>query len=144
MTAVRGDQGCVLRGGAGAVAGVGTRPTVFLFNDTQIKWDGMVEDINNILNSGEVPNLFATDEKAEILDKTQTVAKSAGMAIKDWGPNETFAYFVEVRDQPHAGTPRTYLVTQFCRTLPFSSSSAVCLPLLPPPLPLLLLSLVSE
>jgi hypothetical protein len=125
---------------------VGTRPTVFLFNDTQIKWDGMVEDINNILNSGEVPNLFATDEKAEILDKTQTVAKSAGMAIKDWGPNETFAYFVEVRNQPHAA-PRTYLVNQICRTLPFSSSSAVRLPPLPPPPPpppLLLFSLVSE
>jgi len=73
---------------------------VFLFNDTQIKWDGMVEDINNLLNSGEVPNLFATDEKAEILEKTQNVAKTAGMAIKDWGPNETFAYFVEVRCTP--------------------------------------------
>jgi dynein heavy chain len=78
-------------------AGTGSRATVFLFNDTQIKWDGMVEDINNLLNSGEVPNLFATDEKAEILEKTQNVAKTAGMAIKDWGPNETFAYFVEVR-----------------------------------------------
>ncbi len=50
-------------------AGTGQRPIVFLFNDTQIKWDGMVEDINNLLNSGEVPNLFANDEKAEILEK---------------------------------------------------------------------------
>ena len=38
----------------------------------QIKWDGMVEDVNNLLNSGEVPNLFANDEKAEILDKVHT------------------------------------------------------------------------
>ena len=52
-------------------AGTGTRPIVFLFNDTQIKWDGMVEDINNLLNSGEVPNLFANDEKAEILEKVR-------------------------------------------------------------------------
>ena len=40
-------------------AGTGNRPLVFLFTDAHIKWEGMVEDINNILNAGEVPNLFA-------------------------------------------------------------------------------------
>ena len=50
-------------------AGTGQQPIVFLFADTQIKWEGMIEDINNILNSGEVPNLFPMDERAEILDK---------------------------------------------------------------------------
>ena len=30
------------------------KPTVFLFSDTQIKDEGFVEDINNILNAGEV------------------------------------------------------------------------------------------
>eukprot|EP00954_Amorphochlora_amoebiformis_P005386 424811-Amorphochlora_amoeboformis.AAC.1 len=29
-------------------------PTVFLYSDTQILWEGMLEDVNNILNSGEV------------------------------------------------------------------------------------------
>ena len=38
-------------------------PTVFLFNDTQIKMESFLEDINNILNTGEVPNMFAKDEK---------------------------------------------------------------------------------
>jgi dynein heavy chain len=37
-------------------------PTVFLFNDTQIKMESFLEDINNILNTGEVPNMFAKDE----------------------------------------------------------------------------------
>lgn len=41
-------------------------PTVFLFSDTQIKDEAFVEDINNILNSGEVPNMFATDEKMQV------------------------------------------------------------------------------
>ena len=39
-------------------AGCGTRDTVFLFSDTQIQYPSFVEDINNLLNSGEVPNLF--------------------------------------------------------------------------------------
>ena len=42
---------------------------VFLFCDTQIKDESFLEDINNLLNSGEVPNLFPADEKAEICDK---------------------------------------------------------------------------
>ena len=36
-----------------------TREQVFLFADTQIKLKSFVEDINNLLNSGEVPNIFS-------------------------------------------------------------------------------------
>ena len=43
-------------------AGVDKRPTVFLFTDTQIVFEGMVEDINNVLNSGDVPNLYALED----------------------------------------------------------------------------------
>jgi dynein heavy chain len=35
-----------------------------LFSDTQIVRESFLEDINNLLNSGEVPNLFPVDEKA--------------------------------------------------------------------------------
>ena len=35
-------------------AGAGDRPLVFLFSDTQIAKEGFVEDINNMLNAGEV------------------------------------------------------------------------------------------
>lgn len=35
-------------------AGADNMPTVFLFNDTQLKLEQFLEDINNILNTGEV------------------------------------------------------------------------------------------
>jgi len=38
--------------------GVDQKQTVFLFSDTQISNEAFVEDINNILNNGEIPNLY--------------------------------------------------------------------------------------
>ena len=48
--------------------GMQGKPTVFLITDTQIKEESFLEDIDSLLNTGEVPNLFATDEKAEIME----------------------------------------------------------------------------
>lgn len=39
-------------------AGAQFQPTVFLFSDSQMKDESFLEDINNILNTGEVPSLF--------------------------------------------------------------------------------------
>lgn len=47
-------------------AGVDCKPITFLFSDSQIKDEAFVEDINNILNSGEVPNMFPADEKMQV------------------------------------------------------------------------------
>jgi len=46
--------------------GVKNRATVFLFMDTQIVEESFVEDINNILSSGEVSNLYKPDEFEEV------------------------------------------------------------------------------
>lgn len=51
------------------------RQGVFLFTDTQIKEEGFLEDVNNILNAGEVPNIFPIDEKQEIIDKMRQLDK---------------------------------------------------------------------
>ena len=44
------------------------KTTVFLITDSQIKEESFLEDIDSLLNTGEVPNLFATDEKVEIME----------------------------------------------------------------------------
>ncbi len=48
------------------MAGVENKGTVFLFTDTQVVEEGFLEDINNILSSGEVPNLYKPDEFEEV------------------------------------------------------------------------------
>lgn len=42
----------------------------------------MVEDINNLLNSGEVPNLFTMDEKIEICDKIRVLDKQRDKTVQ--------------------------------------------------------------
>jgi len=49
--------------------------TVFLFSDTQIKIESFIEDVNNLLNNGEVPNLFSSEDNAIIQEITANVAK---------------------------------------------------------------------
>jgi dynein heavy chain len=56
--------------------------TIFLFTDSQIKKESFVEDINNLLNTGEVPNLFAQDEKAEVLEIVRMEAAKEGRQIE--------------------------------------------------------------
>ena len=48
--------------------GVKGQKTVFLLTDAQIKEEAFLEDVDSVLNTGEVPNLFAVDEKQEIME----------------------------------------------------------------------------
>merc|ERR1711871_1200171 len=48
------------------LAGVKDTPTTFLFSDVQIIDERMVEDLNNILNAGDVPNLYAPEDMEAI------------------------------------------------------------------------------
>jgi dynein heavy chain len=44
------------------------RPTIFLFAEGQIKEEYFLQDIDALLNSGEVPNLFTLEEQQNILE----------------------------------------------------------------------------
>ena len=53
-------------------AGKDGHTTVFLLTDTQIKQESFLEDVDGLLNAGEVPNLFPLDEKQEIIEVIHT------------------------------------------------------------------------
>ena len=46
---------------------------MFLLTDSQIKEESFLEDVDSLLNTGEVPNLFAVDEKAELIEVSEVV-----------------------------------------------------------------------
>ena len=80
-------------------AGVEGLDTVFLFTDSQIVDETMLEDLNNVLNTGEVSNLFASDEIDKIVSDMIPKCKEAGIAETR---DNCMAYFVSrVRDRLH-------------------------------------------
>jgi dynein heavy chain len=76
-----------------SICGGDGKSTTFLFTDTQIKMTSFVEDINNLLNTAEVPNIFASDEKATLGEKVRPAAKARGRALNS--PAESWAFFIE-------------------------------------------------
>nr|CAH7757603.1 unnamed protein product [Callosobruchus chinensis] len=81
-------------------AGVVYEDTVFLFTDTQIVQEEFLEDINNMLNSGEVPNLFESDEYEKVIIGCRPGAKEAG--IDEGNRDGIYDFFISrVRSKLH-------------------------------------------
>ncbi|XP_069790703.1 dynein axonemal heavy chain 7 isoform X2 [Narcine bancroftii] len=76
---------------------------VFLFTDTQIKQESFLEDINNLLNAGEVPNLFPVDEKQEVCERMRLIDRQKDKSKQtDGSPLALFNMFIErCRNQLH-------------------------------------------
>ena len=101
------------------LAGMEGKPTTFLFNDTQVKDETFLEDINNILSSGEVPNLFQKDELPEIFDGLRKPAEVAGV---EEVPDLLWEFFIErVRSNLHIVLAMSYVgpaLRERCRYYP--------------------------
>ncbi|XP_038526379.1 dynein heavy chain 3, axonemal isoform X1 [Canis lupus familiaris] len=74
--------------------GVATKRTVFLFTDNQIKDESFVEDINMLLNTGDVPNIFPADEKADLVEKMQMAVRTEGEKI-EVTPLSMYNFFID-------------------------------------------------
>ncbi|XP_054015460.1 dynein axonemal heavy chain 3-like [Hylaeus anthracinus] len=71
------------------------KSTVFLFGDHQIKQETFVEDVNMILNTADIPNLYNTEEMAEILDKMTNLGREAGGKRGEITPMILYSLFLE-------------------------------------------------
>ncbi|XP_076653327.1 dynein heavy chain 3, axonemal [Halictus rubicundus] len=71
------------------------KSTSFLFGDHQIKTESFVEDINMILNTADIPNLYNTEEKAEIMDKMSNLARDTAGKKGETTPMTLYSLFLE-------------------------------------------------
>merc|ERR1719160_1473791 len=79
--------------------GVENKVEVFLFCDTQIVNEQFVECVNNILNSGDVPNLYKTED----LDAITTVGRGlcTALGLQPTKANMFTAYLTRVKKNVH-------------------------------------------
>jgi dynein heavy chain len=71
-----------------------TSGVLFLY-DNQLRDPRYLEDINNILNLGEVPNIFSTEEKNEVVENMKNLEAQLDKSLHtEGGLNELFALFI--------------------------------------------------
>lgn len=73
-------------------AGVENVPTCFLFSDTQVVEERFLEDINNILSSGMVPNLYSPEDVEDVVSNLSDAAKKAGITQTS---ADVFRFFID-------------------------------------------------
>ena len=61
--------------------GVENKPTSFIFVDTQIIKEEMLEDINNILNGGDVSNLYRKEDFEPIYKVGKALCMEKNMPV---------------------------------------------------------------
>jgi len=79
--------------------GVEDKVQIFLFCDTQIAKEDFVEAINNVLNSGDVPNLYATEDFESISTSCRALCQQLGM--QPTKANLFSAYLTRVKKNVH-------------------------------------------
>jgi dynein heavy chain len=80
-------------------SGVEDKTQIFLFCDTQIVKEDFVEAINNVLNSGDVPNLYANEDYDAISTSCRKFCQELGM--QPTKSNLFAAYLIRVKKNIH-------------------------------------------
>lgn len=62
------------------------RATVFLFDDTQLVHEAFLEDVNGVLNTGEVPSLFNNEELVAVNEALTKPAQVMGPLLSNLSP----------------------------------------------------------
>jgi len=75
--------------------GVDEKQTVFLLSDTQIVMESFLEDINNILNNGEIPNLYSTNEDIMLVMDNMREQNKNDKEFKNFSDAEIWFDFIK-------------------------------------------------
>jgi len=86
-------KNCLLQAGSKRL------PTTFLLVDTQIIGEKMLEDINNILNTADVPNIYNTDDLEDMNKIARRDCQDKG--IEQTPINLFNAYLIAVKKNIH-------------------------------------------
>ncbi|CAG5048847.1 unnamed protein product [Parnassius apollo] len=69
------------------------KDSTFLFSESQIKEEVFIQNLDSLLNLGEVPNLYGLDEKQEILELVRLAAQGGNRNL-DISPLQILAFFI--------------------------------------------------
>ena len=102
-----------------AQAGISNKPVVFMFSDNDVVDELFLEDVNNILSSGEVPNIYTNDEMKDIRENMKKPAKALK---RPETPDSLYSLFIErVRQNLHVCfciSPVGSKFRDYCRVYP--------------------------
>jgi len=85
-----------------AFAGKYYLKTVLIFSDNDVVHESFLEDIQNTLNSGVVPNLFANDELARMREEGKIIKRYREAGNTNESPEAvTEWFFNRVKDNMH-------------------------------------------
>eukprot|EP00796_Vickermania_ingenoplastis_P010528 gene10529-7314_t len=105
-------------------SGCHEQPVLFFMSDAQIVYEEMLEDINNLLNTGEIPNLMQSEDMDGIVTAVRPFASAAG---KQETRNVIISHFVSLcRDNVHVVLAMSPIGDQFRRRLRMFPSLVNC------------------
>lgn len=60
-------------------AGCEMKPATFIMTDSQIMYESFLEDINNILNTGEITGMYKDDDLKRIYEEIEQQNRELGL-----------------------------------------------------------------
>jgi len=94
--------------------------SVFIFSDNDVVQESFLEDVNNQLSAGTVPNLYLPDEIAKVREECRKPYKLAGGTIDTPDAMNEF-FFNRVKDNLHVAicmSPIGQAFRDYCRQYP--------------------------
>ncbi|XP_052828077.1 dynein axonemal heavy chain 3 [Octopus bimaculoides] len=82
-------------------SGEDSTPLVFFLGDYQIKNPSFLEDINMLLNTGDIPNLYDNEQRLEIIEKMQQLTLQENITIEFTSLNMFNKFIERVRQNLH-------------------------------------------